>query len=63
MDKKGGKINMATPYAGRLLEIFEEYNLVDIWRIMNPTTRRFTWTENTAFGIIQSRLDLYYLPK
>ena len=62
MDKKGGKINMATPYAGRLMEIFEEYNLVDIWRIMNPTTRRFTWRENTAYGIIQSRLDYIICP-
>ena len=52
MDKKGGKINMATPYAGRLLEIFQEYNLVDLWRIMNPDTRRYTWRENTAYGII-----------
>ena len=37
----------------------EEYNLTDIYRIVNPDTMRFTWRGNTKKGLVQSRLDYW----
>ena len=34
-----------------------EQDLVDIWRIRNPTERRFTWRQKSP--IIQRRLDFW----
>ena len=33
------------------------YDLVDIWRIRNPTDRRFTWRQKSP--LIQRRLDYW----
>jgi hypothetical protein len=62
IDKKGGKKENISPYATRLVDIFSEYNLVDIWRVCNPELARFTWRENTVSGIVQSRLDYIICP-
>jgi endonuclease/exonuclease/phosphatase family metal-dependent hydrolase len=62
IDKKGGKKENISPYATRLIDIFSEYNLVDIWRVCNPELARFTWRENTVSGIVQSRLDYIICP-
>jgi hypothetical protein len=40
----------------------EEFNFINVWRICNPDTRRFTWRENSRNGIIQSRLDYFICP-
>jgi exonuclease III len=62
MDKKGGKTALTTAYADRILQTMQELNLIDIWRLCNPDTHRYTWRENTAHGIIQSRLDYFICP-
>ncbi|KAL9967730.1 hypothetical protein ACROYT_G026020 [Oculina patagonica] len=36
-----------------------EHDLVDIWRIRNPTTKRFTWRQKTP--VIQRRLDYWLI--
>ena len=36
-----------------------DFDLVDIWRIRNPTTRRFTWRQRNPF--IQRRLDFWLI--
>ena len=36
-------------------------NLVDIWRIKNPDTRRYTWRKVVHKGIQQSRLDMWLI--
>jgi hypothetical protein len=62
MDKKGGKSTTLSHYASQLLTTMEEFSLIDIWRICNPELYRYTWRENTAYGIIQSRLDYFICP-
>ena len=37
------------------------YNLVDLWRIKNPETRRYTWRRH--FPLTQSRLDYFFVPQ
>ena len=36
-----------------------EYDLVDIWRIRNPTDTRFTWRQKSP--LIQRRLDYWLI--
>jgi hypothetical protein len=62
VDKKGGKTLQPSNYAERILETMEEFNLIDVWRVCNPDKLRFTWRENSAHGIIQSRLDYFICP-
>ena len=55
MDKKGGVIEKQTLYAEKLISLSEEYSLVDIWRVRNPTKKKFTRRENSKNGYIHSR--------
>ena len=41
--------------------ILDTYDLVDIWRIRNPNSRKYTWRENTTKGLIQPRLDYFFI--
>ena len=44
--------------SGKIVEdMSAEFDLVDIWRIRNPTVTRFTWRQNKP--IIQRRLDYW----
>jgi len=40
--------------------VWREWNITDTWRLMNPTTRCFTYHANTNNSPIQSRLDRIY---
>ena len=62
IDKKGGKNLQPSVYADRILQTLEEFNLIDVWRLCYPDIRRFMRRENTAHGIIQSRLDYFICP-
>ena len=44
-----------------LLQICEQNNLVDIWRIRNPYLQRYTFRKNHFSGFIQSRLDYIFI--
>ena len=59
MDKQGGKIEGRTSYADRLASILTEYNFIDVWRMLNPNCKRFTWRQNHP--LIQSRLDYFLI--
>ena len=39
--------------------ILEENDLVDIWRLRNPDTKRFTWRQRNP--LIQRRLDYWFI--
>ena len=44
-----------------LEDICLEQDLIDIWRVRNPTKKRFTWEQKTP--IIQRRLDYWLVGK
>jgi exonuclease III len=52
-----------TKYATKIRQILEEYDLCDIWRLLHPDKRRYTWRRNTPKGIQQSRLDYFIIPQ
>ena len=61
IDKKGGTIEHGSKAAEKLLFIMEEFNLVDIWRLINHDSLRYTRREMTRGGLVQSRLDYWLI--
>ena len=59
LDKDGGTLEDTSQYSSKLQSLLENYNMSDIWRINNPSTKRFTWRQNNP--IIQSRLDYFFI--
>ena len=37
----------------------DDFNLIDIWRVLNPTTKRYTWRGKTKTGHTASRIDYW----
>lgn len=54
-----GQIDRHNNYRIALASLFERYGLVDAWRVLNPTSKRFTWRRKNP--IQQSRLDYWYI--
>ena len=49
-----------TEYVKTWNTICEEYNLADFWRVLNPSSRRYTWRQGgSASRLKQSRLDYW----
>ena len=44
-----------------MIELVESFELCDIWRIQNPTEKRFTFRQNHISGYIQQRLDYFFV--
>ena len=59
LDKDGGKLEEISLYSSHLQLMLENYDLSDIWRTTNPTTKRYTWRQNKP--LIQSRLDYFFI--
>jgi exonuclease III len=58
---KYGTYKGETSFAKRLKLIMDDTNLVDIWRILNPETRRYTWRMCKNNKLQQSRLDYFLI--
>ena len=44
-----------------MVELKEEYDLCDIWRIRNPLEKSFTFRQNHFSGILNRRLDYIFI--
>ena len=62
LDKSGGKKENPSQFAVQLNDYMSEIDFIDIWRIRNPDTLRYTRRQNTRGGLIHSRLDFFLLP-
>ena len=56
LDAKGGKPILKKKSIRKIIESFE---LRDIWKIQNPTAKRFSFRQNHISGYIQRRLDYF----
>ena len=45
----------------KLIQITENLNLRDIWRIRNPKRKRFIFRQHHSTGFIQRRLDYFFI--
>ena len=61
MDTKGGSIESESNYKNKLLDLAEEYDLVDIWRLRNTEKKQYTWRGKGKAGLVQSRLDFFLI--
>jgi exonuclease III len=61
LDKYKCKLNeKETEYVKAWKIICEEFNLVDLWRLLNPYKREYTWRQgSSAARLKQSRLDYW----
>ena len=61
IDKKGGILEKQSDNALMIETLAEELDLVDVWRILNPDSSRFTRREMSKNGLVQSRLDFWLI--
>jgi exonuclease III len=59
---KYGTFNNPSIFANNLNTLMEDLDLMDVWRVLNPETRRYTWRSLTRNRIKQSRLDYIVIP-
>ena len=60
LEAKGGKPSLKQKSVAKLLELKEEYNLCDIWRIRNREKKSYTFRQHRSSGIINRRLDYVF---
>ena len=61
LDSEGGKPVIKKRAIAKLIQITENLDLCDIWRIRNPKRRRFTFRQHHSTGFIQRRLDYFFI--
>ena len=61
LERKGGKPSLKQKSVVEFLELKEEYDLCNIWRIRNPTKNIYTFRQNHSSGIINRRLDHIFI--
>ena len=57
LEATGGKPVLKKQSIAKMVELLENFDLCDIWRIRNLKKRRFTFRQNHFSGYIQRRLD------
>ena len=61
LDSYGGKPPLKKKSIAKFIELKEKFDLCDIWRTRNPKTKRFTFHRKHVSGLIQRRLDYFYI--
>jgi exonuclease III len=59
---KYGKTGKLTEYNTRINTLINELDLCDIFRVLNPELKRYTWRKLAYNSIQQSRLDYIIIP-
>ena len=60
LEATGGKPILKEKSLARMVELKEEYDLCDIWRIRNPLEKSFTFRQNHS-GILNRWLDYIFI--
>ena len=58
LDKNGGIKDTHPKCRNLLLEIINEYNLINVWRLQHPDKKQYTW-HSSKKPHISSRLDYF----
>jgi len=61
LDKKGGTVEPELESKVKLMGLLGHLDLVDIWRVRNPDAKKFTWRGRTRGGLVQSRIDYFFV--
>ena len=58
---EGGKPVIKKRKIAKLIQVRENLDLCDIWRIRKPKRKRFTFRQQHSTGLIQRRLDYFFI--
>ncbi len=58
-DKQGGQLYKSRKVRHLIEQLLEDFELVDIWRVKNPTVKQFTWAQNKPK--VCCRLDMLFI--
>ena len=61
LDAQGGNSTIKKMSLAKLIELKENYDLCDMWRIRNTKSKRLTFTQKHSSGFIQRRLDQMFI--
>ena len=61
MDKNGGRKLTGQTISDDMKTLITNFDLIDIWRVQNPTTKRYTFRQKRP--LIQTRLDYFLISK
>ena len=61
LEASGGNPALKKKSVSKLIQLLEKYDLIDIWRIRNPFSKRYTFRKNHFSGYIQRRLDYIFV--
>ena len=56
---KHGEPDKSSKYRNHIKEYCDHFNIIDIWRVQNPDTRRYTWRQSNPLR--QSRIDYFFI--
>ena len=59
IDKKGGVTGQRSESRKIIMQIMENFYLVDIWRVKNPNVRKYTWRQHNP--PVHCRLDYFLI--
>ncbi len=59
LDKKGGHERIKENVVEKISDLIDNFDLVDVWRFLNPNKSRFTWRQLNP--LIQCRLDYFLI--
>ena len=60
LDSEGGKPAIKKKTIAKLIQITENLDLCDIWRIRNPKRKRFTFRQHHSTDFIHGRLNYFF---
>ena len=61
IEAMGGNPVLKKKSIAKVLQITEKYDLIDIWRVRNLSSTRFTFRKNHFSGFIQKRLHYIFI--
>ena len=61
LEAQGQNPVLKKKYLAKLIQINEKFYLCDIWRIRNPSTKRYTFCQQRSSGYIRRRLDYFFI--
>ena len=61
LEALGGNPTLKKKSISKVLQLIEQHNLIDIWRIHSPILKRYTSRKNYFSGFIQRRLDYIFV--
>ena len=61
LEAQGGNPVLKKKSIAKIIQIKENLDLCDIWRIRNPNRKRYTFRQTHVSGFIQRRLDYFFI--